>query len=638
MTEENKKVNIFIPGRISLMGELTDWTCEYKFENKNIVVGRAIATTIDKGIYITANKYNHLKFHMNDYDFECPMIEQELSTNASSNSFYAYISGAALHMFRKYNVGGINFVVNYSTLPIKKGLASSAAICSATVRAFNELYNLNLSEEEMMNDAYYGERLTQSECGRLDQIVINKKECLYEIIFNENCISKKSIKVKNEMNLVIVDLMGHKNTKKILSSLRKCYPFAKNSKKKAVQELFGTDNLTMINKTKKAIEEGNLETVGKLFSESQAAIDRVCTPICDEYKAPLLHKVINDEYIKKMSYGVRGIGSGGDGSAQILATSRENQDKIVNYCINKLKMNAFKYNIKKSHKIKKAIIPVAGLGSRMYPITRAINKAFIPINDAGNIKPLILKLVEDLDAVGIEEIFLVLGKGMESQYDKLFKMPLNEKQLENMSPSELDYDMNILRIGSKIKYVIQEEPLGFGHAVYLCKNFIKNEPTLVVLGDTYYQTDNECSCIEQVINYYDEVEKNIVSVQEVNDEQISTVGVISGCFLDKEHTKIKINNMVEKPKLEYAKKHLKLDGKYYGNFGIWAIDHQVFDQIEANISNANFNKVEYEFVDALAQIVDKVEVNAICVDGKSYDIGNIKSYKTALRSTFNEEI
>ena len=134
-----EKVNIFIPGRIGLIGELSDWASEYKFENQDITVGRVITSKIDKGIFATVCKSETLKFHMEEYSFECGMNEDELDSEAKSGSFYSYFCGTALHMLRKYNVGGIYVDVLYNTLPIQKGLASSAAICSLFVKAFNEL-------------------------------------------------------------------------------------------------------------------------------------------------------------------------------------------------------------------------------------------------------------------------------------------------------------------------------------------------------------------------------------------------------------------------------------------------------------------------------------------------------------------
>ncbi len=634
MSEKHQKIHIFIPGRVSLIGELSDWACEYKFDNQDIIVGRVITSKIDKGIYATASKSKTLNFHMGEYNFNCVMDEEILDAEAKNNSFYSYFCGTTLHMLRKYNVGGISIDIAYNTLPVKKGLASSAAICSLFVKAFNELYSLNLNENELMNDAYYGERLALSCCGRLDQIVLKKEDSLFKMIFYEDCVSIKPINVKKELNLVIVDLMSKKDTKKILSSLRSCYPVAKGSKQKKVQEMLGKNNYLLVEEMQQALEDGNIEEIGRLFTKSQEEIDAAGIPICSEYKAPVLHSVLEDEYIQELSYGARGIGSGGDGSAQILAKDRKSQEKILKYLNETLKMNAFSYNVKASHKVKKAIIPLAGFGVRLYPISRALKKAFMPINDNGILKPIILKLIEELDEAGIEEICLVIGKDEQEQYDALFKQPLSEKCLQKLDPKILEYDFNLLRIGSKIKYIVQEEQRGFGDAVYLCKDFAKSDPVLVILGDTYYTSNTNESCVNQLINYYDEIEKNIIAMGEVDSDQLKNVGVMTGIWDDKEHTKMTVNQLVEKPTFEYAKENLQMSRKYYGNFGMWVINQDVFNSLENIIENQMLSKSgEYEFVDAIAEIIDDVEIKAIKIDGISHDIGNLSSYKDTLLST-----
>ncbi len=635
MYNAEKEINLFVPGRISLVGELSDWTVEYKYENKSILPGCSIATAIDKGIYATIKRYKKLRFHMDDYYFECEMDEEELEKNAVSQNFNSYICGMCLHMLRKYNVSGIYMNIKHNTLPIKKGLSSSAAICILIAKAFDKIYHLNLSDNELMLDAYHGEHLALSKCGRLDQIIVKGTTQLSKMVFYENCISISPIFVKKTLNLVIADLNGNKDTRKILNSLHSCYPFAKTKEQQAVHSMLGEENKILVNRMQEAIEQGNLEEIGQVFQDSQSLIDRVGIPICDEYKAPLLHKVMHDFKIKELSYGMKGIGSGGDGSVQILAKSPSDQDKIITHLKENFKMEAFKYNIRATHKIKKAIIPVAGFGTRLYPISRAIKKAFMPINDCGIMKPIILKLVEELDASGIEEICLVIGRDDKEQFDAFFKRSLQEDNLNKLDKKTQEYEFNILRIGEKIKYVVQEEQKGFGHAVYLCKEFANNDPVLMILGDTYYTSNTDQSCIEQMLNYYDEVKRNIIAVGAIADDEIENVGILTGNWEDEEKTKIFVKKLIEKPALKYAKEHLLMDdGKCYGNFGLWVINHYVFDQIGENIQNKITSKGEYQFVDALAQILDDVEVKALKIQGTSHDIGNIRSYQKTLLSTF----
>ena len=284
----------------------------------------------------------------------------------------------------------------------------------------------------------------------------------------------------------------------------------------------------------------------------------------------------------------------------------------------------------KTNKIKRAIIPIAGFGTRMYPITRTIKKAFIPVPDGNTMKPIILKLIGDLDRIGIEEIALVIGPDEKEDYERLFSRSLPDAHLNKLSPEMREYDSNILRVGKKIEYIVQEEQKGFGHAVYLCKDFAKKEPVLVVLGDTYFTTNTDKSCIQQIVDYYDEVGKIIIGMNEIPDDEIENLAIMQGSWDDDDLTKLSVNRLVEKPELEYAKTELQMDGKCYGNFGMWVINDKVFKQIEYNIKHDVTSRGEYQFVDAIAQIVDKVPVKALKIDGESHDVGNIACYQKTL--------
>ena len=155
----------------------------------------------------------------------------------------------------------------------------------------------------------------------------------------------------------------------------------------------------------------------------------------------------------------------------------------------------------------------------------------------------------------------------------------------------------------------------------------------MVLGDTYYTSNNNFSCIEQMLRYYDEIQKNIIAMGPISDNEIKNVGIMSGEWDDEAHTKMSVKKLVEKPSIDFAKQNLQIDGTCYGNFGMWIINHFVFEQIGENIENKITSKGEYEFVEAIAQIINDVEVKALKIDGTSYDIGNVESYKKTLIST-----
>lgn len=629
MKHELDEINLFVAGRLCLLGEHSDWTFEYKNINKDLLPGYTIATAIDKGIYATVKKDENFVFQMGDKFFSCALQEDVLYAEAISGSFYSYMAGTALYMLRKYKINGIYVEVKYNTLPIKKGLSSSAAICSLIAKAFSQLYELNLNRDLIMESAYQGERLAQSKCGKLDQICING-ECLVKMTFYPENIDIEPIKVKSPLYMIIADLNATKDTKKILNALHTCYPFAENEKQQKVQDMLGYKNKELIEKVIKAIENDDQIELGNLLKQSQKLIDDSAIPICDEYKAPILHQVLHNTFIEKLSYGARGIGSGGDGSIQVLAKDALCQNLIVNYFQNKLCMDAFAYTIRPYYKVRKAIIPLAGLGNRMYPLTRAFRHAFLPIHDGKTMKPLILKLVEDLDSVGIEEICLVIGEHDYDVYNQFFKLSLNRRYLDSLDEDLRASEFNTLRLGEKIKYIVQEKPLGLGHAISLCRGFTKGAPTLVMVGDVYFKPEKDISAIEQLLKYYEKDETNIALVGRIEAAEIKNTGIIDGSWVDEEKTVIAVNNIVEKPTIEYAKENFEIDNDCYAQYGTWILNDEVLEKLEHNVQSNNSKDGKYELTDVLREQANKNNFKAINIKGRYYDLRTIQNYKEAL--------
>lgn len=339
-----EKLDLFVPGRLSLLGGLSDLASPYLSINKELKHGMAIACGINKGIYATVSKSEFLEFKMEDKEIKHLMNEEDLLKEAQSGSFYSYIAGTVLYVMQKCNVKGLKINVNKMDLPIKKGLSSSAAICVLIVKAFNELYNLSLTIDEIREFAYEGEHLALSKCGRLDQVCA-LGESLVKIDFYENYATTEEIKVKEELNMVVADLKAQKDTRKIMNDLNNCFPFVKNENQKAVHEMMGIKNQKLVKEAQICIENGNKERLGKILQEAQLLIDNMKV-VCSEFNAPILHKTLSDQYIKSLSYGGKGIGSGGDGSIQILAKDKQSQQLLIDYINNTLKMEAFGVDIK----------------------------------------------------------------------------------------------------------------------------------------------------------------------------------------------------------------------------------------------------------------------------------------------------
>jgi len=279
------------------------------------------------------------------------------------------------------------------------------------------------------------------------------------------------------------------------------------------------------------------------------------------------------------------------------------------------------------HKIKKAIIPIAGLATRMYPMNKVTKKALLPIYDEkdNRIKPIILKLLEELYETNIEEIYLIIGQNDEALYRNLFKK-LDKKIYKKLNEEDIRYDEKIKKIGDKITYIIQKEQFGFGHAVYLAKKYIKNEPVLLLLGDTIYKSFENRSCIEQLLDFYDEKQNSIIALHEIEEDKLKYYGIVKGNSFNLEKNKMVLEKIVEKPSIDYAKANLLTNEKYYGNFGEFVLTKELFDELEKIVSIPLKENQEYQLMGAFEQLIKNNTVNGIIINGKSFDVGNINSY------------
>ena len=371
------------------------------------------------------------------------------------------------------------------------------------------------------------------------------------------------------------------------------------------------------------------------MTRAQEIFDEYVAPACpEELTSPILHKTLNDKKIKSLTLGGKGVGSQGDGTIQFLAKDEKTQQKVKEYLIKKLKMHAYTLTIQKTKTVTKAIIPVAGNGTRMFPITKIMKKAFLPVIDKNEmVKPALMCILEELDEAGIEEIALVIDKDDQKDYEKFFNSNLSDEIAKKLTPEQLEYENKIVRIGRKIKYVIQEEKLGLGHAVSLCSNFANNDPVLLVLGDQLFSSYENKSCTAQLLDNFSETNALTISVAETPLSDVSKYGILSGVKED-DKDYYKVDKMYEKPDPEYAEKYLyTLDNgvkKYYSVFGEYVLTPDVFKKLEERIAKKLTTKGEYQITDALDEVREDKGMTAFITNGEMYDIGNMTSYQKTL--------
>jgi len=271
-------------------------------------------------------------------------------------------------------------------------------------------------------------------------------------------------------------------------------------------------------------------------------------------------------------------------------------------------------------KVKKAVIPVAGLGTRMLPATKAIPKEMLPIVD----KPLIQYIVNECVAAGITEIVLVTHSSknaIENHFDKSFEL---ETTLESRVKRQLlDEVRSITPKGTTIMHVRQGEAKGLGHAVLKARPIIGDEPFVVVLPDVIIDeayADAKTENLAQMINRYSETNHSQIMVEAVDESQVSNYGIADckGHKLEKGQSS-EMSAVVEKPSVEEAPSNLAVVGRY-------VLSEKIWDLLERTMPGAGD---EIQLTDAIATLMESETVEAYSMVGKSHDCGSKIGYMNA---------
>lgn len=254
-------------------------------------------------------------------------------------------------------------------------------------------------------------------------------------------------------------------------------------------------------------------------------------------------------------------------------------------------------------KVRKAIIPAAGLGTRFLPATKAMPKEMLPIVD----KPTIQYIVEEAVESGIEDIIIVTGKGkraIEDHFDNSFELEQNL-----LEKGKLDL-LNEVQKSSQmvdIHYIRQKEAKGLGHAIWCARKFIGDEPFAVLLGDDIVQAVKPC--LKQMIEHYDRYRASVIGVQHVSDDEVSRYGIVDAKQIYDRF--FSVSNLVEKPKKEVAPSNLAIMGRYI-------LSPKIFEILDNQKPGAGG---EIQLTDAIAEL-NKIEaVYAYDFEGTRYDVG-----------------
>mgnify|MGYP000368529471 CR=1 FL=1 len=256
-------------------------------------------------------------------------------------------------------------------------------------------------------------------------------------------------------------------------------------------------------------------------------------------------------------------------------------------------------------RVRKAVFPVGGMGTRFLPATKSMPKEMLPVVD----KPLIQYAVEEARAAGIEEIIFVTGRGkaaIENHFDHSYEL---EDMLARKNKTDiLDQLMDLLPREGSISYTRQQEALGLGHAIYCAKNIIGDEPFAILLADDLVNASTPC--LKQMIELYNKTGGNVVAIEEVPREKTSSYGILD--VESQNDNVIKVRGLVEKPDPKDAPSNFSIIGRYI-------LQPDVFKHLEEKVVGAGG---EIQLTDAMAKMLGDTPFHGLLFDGERFDCGD----------------
>ena len=636
-------MRIFVPGRICLFGEHSDWAGGYRRVNAGIEKGYTLICGTNQGIQADVEPHpTALVLTSTTPDgetmgpHEIPLEPRALLEEAQGGGFFSYAAGVAHQVLTHYRVRGLSIRNTRTDLPIKKGLSSSAAISVLTARAFNRVYDLRLTVRGEMELAYQGEITTPSRCGRMDQ------GCAYGdravlMVFDGDRMETEEIRPARDLHLVIVDLKAGKDTVAILKGLNRSYPFADSGIERGVQELLGPINKHTVAEAVVALREGDARRLGALMAQAQEQFDRYATPACpEELRSPALHRVLGYGPIQSHVFGGKGVGSQGDGSAQLVARSAQDQAAVVEILERDLGVGCLTLTLGTGPKVTRALIPAAGFGTRLFPASKATKKELFPVVDRDGIaKPAILLIVEEALDAGIEEVVIVVQEHDLADFQDFFSTQISIENFNKLPSPFQAYARRILEMGRSVRFVTQTAQEGFGHAVHCAWESIGNEPFLLMLGDHLYRSNGGESCARQVVEAYRRSGTSVVGLRRTPEADIGSFGAATGVWVEPDRI-LNVTEFSEKPTVDYARSNLRVPGfpddEYLTIFGQYVIKPALFEYLDEHIRNNVRERGEFQLTSALERLRQEDGFQGLLVEGRRFDIGLPEHYLETLRT------
>lgn len=291
-------------------------------------------------------------------------------------------------------------------------------------------------------------------------------------------------------------------------------------------------------------------------------------------------------------------------------------------------------------KVRKAVIPAAGFGTRMYPATKAVKKELLPIIDRdGRAKPIILAIVEEAISAGIEEIAIIVQQSDRNLFHDLLKSPPKPELWRKLSAENREYSEYLQTVGDRITILTQTEQEGYGHAVFCSREWVDNQPFLLLLGDHVYTSNNEHSCAAQMVDIYQQTNISVIGITVMKADIIHKAGCVGGKW--QKPGILEISQIYEKPSLEYARQHLKVQGmaesEFLGIFGMYILESDIFNHLESQIQQNERFKGEFQLTTCLEKLRQQNNAIAYLVAGQYYDTGMPLFYRQTIIDYYHNQ-
>ncbi len=290
----------------------------------------------------------------------------------------------------------------------------------------------------------------------------------------------------------------------------------------------------------------------------------------------------------------------------------------------------------RNRKLRTAIIPAAGFGTRLFPATKVVKKELFPIvGPDGIARPAILHIVEEALSAGIEEVILVVRLDDEPMFRSFFAEPITPTHAAKLPPELRGYADRIVEIGQRVRFAIQSTQKGFGHAVFCARELVGANPFLLLLGDHLYRSATSQTCAQQLAQSYDQYGRSIVGLTIVPGSEIVNRGVIAGEWLDG-GSLLQVRRLAEKPSVHQARQELRVSnlpqGSYLALFGQYILDPSIFEFLAAHIRDNRHQLGEVQLTSALEALREQSGCLGLLIQGHTFDIGQPRFYVEALQA------